>query len=196
MQRETLASTVAASSQDGDCSGEAAGEGPPETAGEGLPSSGSGPREASSPQTKEQVVVSLFEAFSRRDLPSALGLVHPEVVFQPMTAAVTQAGEPYLGHEGIRRYAEDVERHWVQLTIRPKQIRSAGRAVVVLGLVSGRGPGGSFEDTPTTWVVKFKDGLVAHAQIFSDERNVVDALVETGIRAEGPCHPASAGEEA
>jgi ketosteroid isomerase-like protein len=126
---------------------------------------------------KEEVVARLFEAFSRRDLPSALALVHPEVVFQPMTAAVTQAGEPYRGHEGIRRYARDIESHWEELTVIPAQIRAAGRAVVALGLVSGRGAGGSFRDAPTTWVVKFRDGLVAHAQIFSDERHVVNALV-------------------
>lgn len=142
--------------------------------------------------SQEEVVTRLFEAFSRRDLESTLALVHPEVVFEPMTAAVTRAGEPYRGHEGIRRYAQDVESYWEVLTVHPAQIRAAGRAVVALGLVSGRGPGGSFQDAPTTWVVKFRDGLVAHAQIFSDARNVVNALAETGIRAEGPCHPASA----
>ena len=173
MQHEALANTTtAAVPPDRDGTAETAGEtpSPPE----------SGPAQARGPRTKEEVVASLFEAFSRRDLPSVLELVHPEVVFQPMTAAVTRAGEPYRGHEGIRRYSEDVESHWVQLTIRPKQIRGAGRAVVVLGLVSGSGAGGSFEDAPTTWVVKFRDGLVAHAQIFSDERHVVDALAETG----------------
>jgi ketosteroid isomerase-like protein len=188
MEREALTSTIAEVPPDGDRTGETARETPSPPA--------SSPTQAPSPQTKEDVVASLFEAFSRRDLPSALELVHPEVVFQPMTAAVTRAGEPYCGYEGIRRYAEDVESYWVQLTIRPTQIRSAGRAVVVLGLVSGSGPGGSFEDAPTTWVVKFRDGLVAHAQIFSDERNVVDALAETGTRAEGACHPASVGEDA
>ncbi len=103
--------------------------------------------------------------------------MHPDIVFEPMTAAVTRAGEPYRGYEGIRRYTEDVEAHWEQLTIRLKQIRSAGRAVVVLGLVSGSGTGGSFADAPTTWVMKFKDGRVAHVQIFSDERYVTSALV-------------------
>ncbi len=127
--------------------------------------------------SNEDIVRSLFDAFSRRDLQGAVELMHPGIVFQPMTAAVTRAGEPYCGHEGIRRYTEDVESHWEQLTIRLKQIRSAGQAVVALGLVSGSGPGGSFEDAPTTWVVKFKDGRVAHVQIFSDERYVTSALV-------------------
>lgn len=130
---------------------------------------------------KEEIVAGLFEAFSRRDLPAMLALVHPEVVFQPITATVTQAGEPYLGHEGMRRYARDIETHWEELTVHPKQIRAAGQAVVALGLVSGRGAGGSFSDAPTTWVVKFRDGLVAHAQIFSDERNVVHALLGESV---------------
>jgi ketosteroid isomerase-like protein len=133
------------------------------------------PQRVSAP--KEEVVARLFEAFSRRDLPSVLGLMHPEVVFEPMTATVTRAGEPYRGHEGIRRYAEDVESHWEELAVHLAQIRSAGQAVVALGVVSGRGPGGSFEGAPTTWVVKFREGLVVHAQIFSDERNVQEALV-------------------
>lgn len=119
----------------------------------------------------------LFEAFSRRELADALALLHPEVVFQPMTAEVTQAGEPYCGHEGIRRYAADVEAQWDELALHPTQIRAAGQAVVALGLVSGSGPAGSFEDAPTTWVFKFRDGLVVHAQIFSEARHVYEALV-------------------
>ncbi len=128
------------------------------------------------PLSHEGTVARLFEAFSRRDLDGALALVHPDIVFQPMTAEVTQAGEPYCGYEGIRRYTEDIEAHWDELTVHPAQIRAAGRAVVALGLVSGSGPAGSFENAPTTWVVKFKAGLVIHAQIFSDARNVVEAL--------------------
>lgn len=127
--------------------------------------------------SKENAVARLFEAFSRGDIEDALELLHPEVVFQPMTAEVTQAGEPYRGHEGIRRYAADVEARWEKLTLQPTQIRAAGRAAVALGLVSGSGHAGSFEDAPTTWVFKFREGLVVHAQIFSETRNVLEALV-------------------
>jgi ketosteroid isomerase-like protein len=132
---------------------------------------------AESLQSKEAIVARLFDAFSRRELLDVLPLLHPEVVFQPMTAEVTRAGEPYRGHEGIRRYTEDIESHWEELTLHPAQIRAAGSAVVVLGLVSGSGPAGSFENAPTTWVIKFKDGLVLGVQIFSDARHVVAALV-------------------
>jgi ketosteroid isomerase-like protein len=132
---------------------------------------------AESPQSKERIVALLFDAFSCRELLGVLPLLHPDVVFQPMTAEVTRAGEPYRGHDGMRRYSEDIESHWDELTVRPAQIRAAGRAVVVLGLASGRGPAGSFENAPTTWVIKFKDGLVSAVQIFSDARHVRGALV-------------------
>jgi ketosteroid isomerase-like protein len=142
-----------------------------------MPPADDGPPPTDTPLSKEGVVARLFEAFSRRELLSALPFVHPEVIFQPMTAEVTRAGEPYVGHEGMRRYTEDLEAHWHELTVHPAQIRAAGRAVVVLGLASGSGPAGSFENAPTTWVIKFRDGLVYGVQIFSDARNVVDALV-------------------
>jgi ketosteroid isomerase-like protein len=127
--------------------------------------------------SKEEVVEHLFRAFSERDLLSTLALMHQEIVFEPMTAAVTRAGEPYRGHEGMRRYVADVEAHWEELSIQPVQVRAAGRAVVVLGMTSGRGAAGSFEDVPTTWVLKFRDGLVSHVQVFSDARHVREALV-------------------
>lgn len=128
------------------------------------------------PLSKEETVTRLFEAFSRREVTEALDLLDPEVVFQPMTAQVTRAGDPYRGHEGIRRYAADVEAQWDELILQPTQIRAAGEAVVALGLVSGSGRAGSFEDAPTTWVFKFREGLVVHAQIFSEARRVFEAL--------------------
>jgi ketosteroid isomerase-like protein len=127
--------------------------------------------------SKEDIVVRLFEAFSRRELMDALELLHPDIVFQPMTAQVTRAGEPYRGHDGIRRYVADMEAQWEELTLQPSQIRAAGDAVVALGLVSGRGRGGAFRDAPTTWMFKLKDGLVIDAQIFSEARNVFEALL-------------------
>jgi ketosteroid isomerase-like protein len=133
-------------------------------------------RDADSPAHKEQMVERLFEAFSRRDLESILDLVHKDIIFFPLTANVTRAGDPYRGHEGMRRYVADVVEHWPELSIHAVQIRAAGKAVVILGMASGRGAAGSFENVPATWVLKFRDGLVARIQIFSDARHVTHAL--------------------
>lgn len=128
------------------------------------------------PRDLEEAIATLFQAFNERDIEGALALVHPDVVFSPVSAAVMREGEPYCGHDGIRSYLADVETHWDELAVRPVQIRAAGRAVVALGQVSGRARMGSFEDLPTKWVFKFEDGLVISGQVFADEDGAIKAL--------------------
>jgi ketosteroid isomerase-like protein len=109
-------------------------------------------------------------------LDAALSLLHPDVLFEPVSGAVLNDGEPYCGYEGMRRYFADVQAHWRELTVDPMHLREAGDAVVALGHASGSSAAGSLRDAPTTWVFKFDDGLVAHIQIFSDERLAREAL--------------------
>jgi ketosteroid isomerase-like protein len=125
---------------------------------------------------EERAIGRLFDAFNRRDFVAGLSLLHPQIVFEAVTGAVMNEGQPYIGHEGMRRYFAQVEEHWHELQVKPVQIRAAGGAVVALGDVSGKGVGGSVHKAPTTWVFKFKDGLVSHVQIFSDERLARQAL--------------------
>jgi ketosteroid isomerase-like protein len=148
------------------------------TASLNLPLHASRPRlvQADSVASQEQIVTRLFEAFSQRRLEDALPLLTDDVLFAPMTAQVTRAGEPYRGHEGIRGYIADVEQQWDELVVRPTQIKAAGNAVVALGLVSSRGAAGEFEDVPTTWVFKFRGDRVAQIQIFSERSHVIEAL--------------------
>jgi ketosteroid isomerase-like protein len=174
MDDEGVMSTLAASTGAGASATSPSAHGSPSL--HGASSASSEPAPTAPPLSKGDTVAHLFEAFSRRDVSETLAFLHPEVVFQPMTAEVTQAGEPYCSHEGILRYAADVEAQWDELTVHPTQIRAAGKAVVALGLVSGSGRAGSFENAPTTWVFKFKDNLIVHAQIFSEARYVFEAL--------------------
>lgn len=126
--------------------------------------------------TGEAIAKRLFDAFNRRDVETALRLLCADVVFQTVSGAVLNDGHPYCGHDGMRRYFADVQEHWHELHVTPVQIRAAGDAVVALGQTSGRGTAGPLTDAPTTWVFKFQDGLVAHIQVFSDERLARQAL--------------------
>jgi uncharacterized protein len=133
------------------------------------------PRAMASSRT--QTAQQLFDAFNARDLDAALSLLHPDVVFEPVSGAVLNDGEPYRGKEGMHRYFADVQAHWRELTVKPVHLREAGDAVVALGHVSGSSfAAGALRDAPTTWVFKFDGGLVAHIQIFSDERLAREAL--------------------
>jgi ketosteroid isomerase-like protein len=127
-------------------------------------------------RTRTEIAQQLFDAFNARQLDTALALLHPDVVFAPVSGAVLKGGEPYRGHEGIRRYFADVREHWRELTVNPVHLREAGDAVVALGHSSGASAAGVLHDAPTTWVFKFDGALVLHIQIFSDERLAREAL--------------------
>jgi ketosteroid isomerase-like protein len=128
------------------------------------------------PSARQAIVQRLFEAFNRRDMPAALGLLHPDLVFEPVSATALGRGEPYRGHDGIRDYFADITAHWQELTVNPVHIRAAGDAVVALGQTTARGRGGVLDNVPTTWVFKFEQDLIAHIQVFSDERLARAAL--------------------
>ncbi|MFZ2052351.1 MAG: nuclear transport factor 2 family protein [Solirubrobacteraceae bacterium] len=126
----------------------------------------------------DTLVMRIFDAFNSRDVEtSLLPMLHRDVVFEPVSGVVMNEGKPYIGHDGIRLYFRHVAEHWQQLEVNPMQTRRAGTAVVALGQVSGKGPGGILDAVPTTWVFKFRDGLVAQIQIFSDERLARRALM-------------------
>jgi len=126
----------------------------------------------------DMLVMRMFDAFNSRDVETALlPMLRRDVVFEPVSGVVMNEGKPYIGHDGIRLYFRHVAEHWQQLEVNPIQTRRAGTAVVALGQVSGKGPGGILDAVPTTWVFKFRDGLVAQIQIFSDERLARRALM-------------------
>jgi ketosteroid isomerase-like protein len=127
-------------------------------------------------RTRTEIAQLLFDAFNARELDATLVLLHPEIVFEPVSGAVLNDGEPYRGHEGMRRYYADVQAHWRELTVDPIHLREAGNAVVALGHVSGASDAGVLREAPTTWVFKFREDLVAHLQIFSDQRLAREAL--------------------
>jgi ketosteroid isomerase-like protein len=127
-------------------------------------------------RTRTEIAQQLFDAFNARELEATLSLLHPDVVFEPVSGAVLNDGEPYCGHEGMRCYYADVQAHWQELSVNPVHLREAGNAVVALGHASGASAAGVLRDAPTTWVFKFDGDLVVHIQIFSDERLAREAL--------------------
>ncbi len=117
----------------------------------------------------------LFVAFARRDLDQALAFVHPQARLWVVTAAVARDGRPYVGHDGIRQYFNDVDRVWEHLELLPLEFEQVGEAIVVLGEVRARGAAGEIR-RPAVWTWRFRDGLVIDGRVDSDLRAARDAL--------------------
>ena len=124
-----------------------------------------------------ETVKRAFDAFARRDMEGALEFIHPDVRLWLVTAAVTRGGRPYVGHEGLREYARDVEQLWREIELRPVEFDRIGNAVVVLGEVVARGAGGALRQ-PTVWSWKLSEGLVVECRVDSSVRAAREALGE------------------
>ncbi len=119
-----------------------------------------------------------LEAFNRRDLEALLALCDANVELDVVTGAIVGRDEPYRGHEGVRRYLEDAERVWAELSMTARELREAGDAVVVVGRVYARGSG-RIVDSPTGWVWRFRDSLLYSGRVYP---NPDDALAAVGLR--------------
>ena len=129
-----------------------------------------------------EIVRGAFAAFETRDADALVALCSPEVVFEPVTARIAAGGEPYRGHEGMRRYLDDVARVWQELRPAPDRYREAPDGVVVAtGRVYAWGVGRVI-DAPAGWFWRLRDGLIVYGRIYE---SATAALEAAGMDREG-----------
>jgi ketosteroid isomerase-like protein len=112
------------------------------------------------------LVQRVFLAFERRDLGEFESLFHEDGVFEAITAQIEAGGRPYVGHEGLRRYLEDVGRLWEELQVRPTRFHDDGAGLVTAtGRVYAWAVGRAV-DSPASWLFRVRDGRIAYARVF------------------------------
>lgn len=130
-------------------------------------------------QSSEDIARSAFAAFTARDVEALVLLADPGIEFLPVTAMITSNGEPYRGHEGLRRYFEDIERVWDDIRATPREFQTIGDHVVAVGRVYAHG-GGRVVDSPAAWVWRIEGGLIVWGKVFPDP---VEAMAYVGVVA-------------
>ncbi len=122
-----------------------------------------------------EIVQQLFAAFEGRDVDRVLELCARDIVFEPQTAQIAAAGEPYRGHAGMRRYMEDVASIWQELRPSPDAFHETGNGVVVAtGRVYAWGAGRVI-DSPAGWLWRVQDGLLVYGRIFQTADGALEA---------------------
>jgi ketosteroid isomerase-like protein len=121
------------------------------------------------------IVQQAFAAFEHRDQELLIPVCSPAIVFEPVTARIAAAGEAYRGHEGMRRYLEDVARVWQELRPSPDAFHEGdGGVVVATGRVYAWGAGRVI-DAPAGWLWRVEDGLIVYGRIFASAAGALDA---------------------
>ena len=116
-------------------------------------------------QPAVKIVQAIYEAFARRDLEDALSYMHEDIVFVPAgTASLIGRTEPYVGHDGVRRYFADMSEVWDDLRLVVDDIRAVTEGVVVFGSATGSVGGEPYERS-AVWTWKIQGGLATSMRV-------------------------------
>ena len=119
------------------------------------------------------------DAFDRRDVDSFLALNDPDVEFAPVEASV-EGGQPFRGHDGVRRWWAETFEVFPDFEIDLVGIRDLGEQLLVNARLRGRGANSGATIDRAVWsIITWHEGRVVSWFSFesSDE-----ALEAAGLR--------------
>ena len=129
------------------------------------------------PTDNEEAARRFAAAVTNGDCEAAVSVCHPEIEFYSVLGI---SGRAYLGHDGIRRYFDDVESAWKEWRVEVERVEEGadGRVAIVMTMhASGKESGASLaERTGHIWTLR--DGKLAHNEPY---REPEQALRDLGL---------------
>jgi ketosteroid isomerase-like protein len=125
-----------------------------------------------------EIVQRGIEAYNRGDVEAVLSVTAPDVVLVPVRALL-EGGE-YKGHDGVRRFMQDMDEDWAEREVEVDEIRDLDGGILVLGHFRAVGKSGVEIRQPLAWRSQLRDGMLVRLQAYSD---VSVALNELGLSA-------------
>jgi ketosteroid isomerase-like protein len=126
-------------------------------------------------EQSDEPVRRFAEAITRCDTDAALLVCDPEVEFLSVLAV---DGKAYVGHEGIRRYFDDIESAWEQwrVDIHGTAVAPDGRVIIEMTMHAlGKGSGASLaEFAAHVWTLR--DGKLLRNEPFRDREQAERAV--------------------
>jgi ketosteroid isomerase-like protein len=130
-------------------------------------------------------------AVNRRDAEALVDLMHPEIEFFPILAALE--GPVYSGHVGVRRWLRSLELDWEHYETRLERIYDLGASALGLGgwRARGRTSGVELHMQPGAWHARVREGRVVWWRTYTDRAEAFAALgqlqtLPTGATREAP----------
>jgi ketosteroid isomerase-like protein len=127
-------------------------------------------------ESARELAGEVIEALNERDLSRMLALADPEVEWHSFFAELGEGGV-YRGHEGTRRWLGDLADAWEIVRADADDLIAVGDVAVLVGRIHFRGRGSGVEtESPTGWMLKFRDGKVIRFRAFRDPEQALEAV--------------------
>ena len=125
------------------------------------------------------------DAFNRRDFEGFLALIDPDAKFIPLQAEMEGGGE-YVGHDGVRRWWENLLSIFPDLQVEIDEVRGLGEMTVSKLRLRGQGKGSDAPLDQTDWQAgEWRDGRAIWWRTFRTEAEALEAAV--GLPEWGGC---------
>ncbi len=122
------------------------------------------------------VIREAIAAWNEGDAEAVISYLDPDVELVPIRSLLE--GGSYHGHDGMRRYADDIAAEWEAMHLQIEEVRDAADGVLVLGRFQATGKSGVELDAPAAWLTTMRGGKVTRMQAFSTRE---EALRATGL---------------
>ena len=123
----------------------------------------------------QELALALYDGWNRGDLETVLGLMDPEIKIDYSAGAFPGLDEAYHGHEGARKYWQDLREPWSSLNLQVDEIRAEGDTVVTAFTFEGAGRDGIVVRRRLGNVLTITDGLISRLDAYADPRGAVEA---------------------
>jgi len=128
-------------------------------------------------QENVEVAKRFFEAWNARDADALAEIAHGQAeILLPRNLI---EGGSYTGPDGARRALSDALETWEETRVIVEEIRETEDRVVALGRTLNRPRGGPRTETMSGYVIRVRDGKVAHLRPFMSHE---EALEAAGLR--------------
>ena len=128
------------------------------------------------PVSRENVELAhrFYDAVNRRDLDAWLAVTHEDAELISILVSV-EGG--YHGHEGFRRWWENVLNAFPDYTIEVQEVRDLRNATLAAIRLHGHGSGsGAPIDQSLSQVIEWRDGKAVRVESFRSEREALEAV--------------------
>ncbi len=132
------------------------------------------------PQENVDLVMELHDAFSRGDLDGLLSKWDPECEYRAaMTQVVEGEGGVFRGHDGLRRWWNDLREFYDDLNTEVLEARDLGAQVLVVFLIRGRAKGSGIylaDGDELAQVSTVREGKVTEARDYFSRDEALEAV--------------------
>ena len=118
----------------------------------------------------ESVIRRAYIAFAERDVEALQAVADESIEISTVTGLLAGRTGPYMGHDGLTEYMNDLAGTWKRLELRPQQFHPIDdENVLVFGRVRAwHESGGGFLDSANAWLWTVREDRVVAVKVFAD----------------------------